>query len=158
MVFFFLELIGKRFTFKLLCISWTEAERFSHEVGIPRDNIYVIPNSITIPKERVDVPDKLGRLEGEIKIGTIGRITYQKTPLLLADIAYDVIRKNPSVHFHFLGAGQHQRHGFGPAGRNGYALHRHRPQRRQRGEVRIAERLVLAGGEGERAGHAATAS
>lgn len=107
MIFFFLELIGKRFTYKLLCISWTEAERFSHEVGIKRESIYVIPNSIFIPKERVEVPDKLGKLEGEIKIGTIGRITYQKNPLLLADIAYDVISKNPIVHFHFLGAGFH---------------------------------------------------
>lgn len=107
MIFFLLELIAKRFTYKLLCISWTEAERFSHEVGIPRDNIYVIPNSIFIPAERVEVPEKLGKLAGDIKIGTIGRITYQKNPLLLADIAYDVISKNPSVHFHFLGAGFH---------------------------------------------------
>ena len=107
MIFFLLELIGKRFTYKLLCISWTEAERFSHEVGIPRENIYVIPNSIYIPAERVEVPDKLGQLAGDIRIGTIGRITYQKNPLLLADIAYDVVRNNPSVHFHFLGAGFH---------------------------------------------------
>ena len=84
-------------------------KRFSHEVGIKAGSafFYVIPNSIFIPAERVEVPDKLGKLEGEIKIGTIGRITYQKNPLLLADIAYDVISKDPGCISIFLGAGFH---------------------------------------------------
>ena len=107
LTFFMLELFAKRFTHKLLCISWTEAERFSHEVGINSENILVIPNSIKIPETPVVVPDKLGQLAGAVKIGTIGRITYQKNPLLLADIVYDVTRKFPDVHFYFLGAGFH---------------------------------------------------
>jgi glycosyltransferase involved in cell wall biosynthesis len=106
-MFFMLELIGKKFTYKLLAISHTEAHRFIHEVGIKAENIFVIPNSLTIPETKIEIPNTLGQLKGNIKIGTIGRITPQKNPLLFADIAYDTIKKFPGAHFYFLGAGFH---------------------------------------------------
>lgn len=106
-LFFILELIGKRFTYKLLCISHTEANRFIHAVGIQAADIFIIPNSLFIPEIPPEIPDTLGPLQGDIKIGTIGRITPQKNPLLFADIAYDTIQQFPEAHFYFLGAGFH---------------------------------------------------
>jgi glycosyltransferase involved in cell wall biosynthesis len=106
-VFFMLELIGKKFTYKLLAISHSEAHRFIYEVGIKAENIFVIPNSLSIPETKIEIPNTLGQLKGNIKIGTIGRITYQKNPLLFADIAYETIKRFPDTHFYFLGAGFH---------------------------------------------------
>lgn len=107
MLFFMLELAGKKFTYKILAISHSEANRLIYEIGISPKDIYVIPNSLNIPDSPEIVPDKLGSLAGEIKIGTIGRLTYQKNPLLFADIANDVLQKFPLAHFYFLGAGMH---------------------------------------------------
>jgi hypothetical protein len=107
LLFFLLELIGKKFTYKLLCISHTEANRFIYAVGIKAKDIFIIPNSLTIPSVPAQIPDTLGLLQGNIKIGTIGRITYQKNPLLFADIAFDTIQQFPDAHFYFLGAGFH---------------------------------------------------
>lgn len=106
-MFFMLELIGKKFTHKVLAISQSEANRCIYEIGHPEKNIYVIPNSLTIPVVPQLVPDKLGKLEGDIKIGTIGRLTPQKNPLLFVEIANSAIKANNKIHFHFLGAGFH---------------------------------------------------
>ena len=108
MIFFLLELLGKKFTHKVLAISQSEANRCIYEIGIKPADIYVIPNSMTIPTVPVLVPDKLGQLEGEVKIGTIGRLTAQKNPILFVDIANGVIKGNNKVHFYFLGAGFHE--------------------------------------------------
>jgi len=107
LLFFLLELIGKKFTYKLLCISHTEANRFIYAVGIKAEDIFIIPNSLFIPPVPPQVPNTLGLLQGGIKIGTIGRITYQKNPLLFADIAFDTVQQFPDAHFYFLGAGFH---------------------------------------------------
>lgn len=106
-MFFLLEIIGKRFTDKLLCISHTEANRFIHAVGIDRADIFVIPNAIPVEKKYPYA--KISEFKGSFKIGTIGRITPQKNPLLFVDVAYDVIRtfEREDVHFYFLGAGFH---------------------------------------------------
>lgn len=106
-MFFILELIGKKFTHKVLAISQSEANRCIYEIGHKEENVFVIPNSMTIPVVPIMVPDKLGTLEGEIKIGTIGRLTPQKNPLQFVDIANGVIKGNNKVHFYFLGAGFH---------------------------------------------------
>jgi len=106
-VFFLLELFAKRFTYKILAISHSEANRCIHEIGVKEENIYVIPNSIALYDLSEPIPNKLAKLEGAMKVGTIGRLTPQKNPLLYVDIAADVIKKFPGVHFYFLGAGYH---------------------------------------------------
>jgi glycosyltransferase involved in cell wall biosynthesis len=106
-VFFALELFAKRYTYKILAISHSEARRCISEIGLKEENIYIIPNSITIYDSSSPVPDKLGRLEGAMKVGTVARLTPQKNPLLFVDIAADVIKKFPEAHFYFLGAGYH---------------------------------------------------
>lgn len=107
MFFFMLELIGKKFMYKMLAVSQSEANRFIYEIGMREENMFVVPNSLVIPEIKTEVPNKLGILEGDIKIGTISRITHQKNPLLFADIVYDVTRKYPNTHFYILGAGFH---------------------------------------------------
>ena len=102
-----LELIGKRLTYKILAISHSEANRCIYEIGIKEENIYIIPNSLTICESPAKVPDKLGPLTGKMKVGTVARLTYQKNPLLFVDIAADTIKKLPGAHFYFLGAGYH---------------------------------------------------
>lgn len=107
LMFFLLEIIGKRFTDKLLCISYTEANRFIHAVGINSADIFVIPNAIPVNEKNSD--ENIPELKGSFKIGTIGRLTPQKNPLLFVDIASDVIHTfdREDVHFYFLGAGFH---------------------------------------------------
>jgi glycosyltransferase involved in cell wall biosynthesis len=107
MMFFSLELFAKRYTHKVLAISHSEANRCIFELGLTEENIYIIPNSLTIYNSPAKVPDKLGPLKGKMKVGTVARLTYQKNPLLFVDIASDVIKKFPDAHFYFLGAGYH---------------------------------------------------
>jgi glycosyltransferase involved in cell wall biosynthesis len=107
LVFFSLELFAKRYTYKILAISHSEAGRCIFEVGLKAEDIYIIPNSLTICDSSPSVPNKLGALPGNMKVGTVARLTYQKNPLLFVDIASDVIKKLPETHFYFLGAGYH---------------------------------------------------
>lgn len=105
-IYFMLEVIGKKFTHKFLAISYTEAYRFIHEVGIPAKDVYIIPNALSIPETfQNNIQSNL--LEGKYKVGTIGRLTQQKNPLLFIDIANEVLQQNPDVHFYFLGSGFH---------------------------------------------------
>ncbi len=107
-LFFMLELFGKKFTYKILAVSYTESNRLVYELGFKRENIFIIPNSLIIT-ELNDVRDKgLYQLETPIKFGTIGRLTPQKNPLLFVDIANGVIKKlGTDAHFYFLGIGEH---------------------------------------------------
>jgi glycosyltransferase involved in cell wall biosynthesis len=91
----------------VLAISHSEANRCIYEIGLKEENIYIIPNSLTIYDLSASVPNKLGALEGTMKVGTVARLTPQKNPLLYVDIAADVIKKLPGAHFYFLGAGYH---------------------------------------------------
>ena len=102
-----LEVIGTKFTHKLLAISHTEAYRFMHEIGIPEKDIYILPNALSLPETCEPGAEKPPSLNRKFKVGTIGRLTYQKNPLLFVDIANEVIKKNPDVHFYFLGKGFH---------------------------------------------------
>jgi glycosyltransferase involved in cell wall biosynthesis len=108
MMFFFLELIGKKFTYRILAVSFTESNKLVYELGHKRENIFVIPNSLIIT-DKIDMRDKgLYKLDTKIKIGTIARLTPQKNPLLFVDIANGVIKKlGNDAHFYFLGVGEH---------------------------------------------------
>lgn len=106
-MFFLLEVIGRKCSYKALAISQSEALRMIYEIGFKKENVFVIPNSLPFPGFPQDIPDNLGRLQGEFKVGTIGRLTQQKDPILFADIANQVIKQNAGAHFYFLGAGYH---------------------------------------------------
>ncbi len=110
-LFFALEKFAGQFSYKLLAISHSEAERLVQDLGQKRENIYVIPNSLVVENyfySSFSNNSNLYNLSGEIKIGTIARLTPQKNPLLFIDIANEVIKKNGNrVHFYFLGVGEH---------------------------------------------------
>ena len=110
-LFFALEKLAGQFTYKLLAISHSEAERLIKDLGQKREDIYVIPNSLVVENyfySSFSNNSNLHSLESEIKIGTIARLTPQKNPLLFIDIANEVIKKEGSrVHFYFLGVGEH---------------------------------------------------
>ncbi len=107
--FFSLEKIAKKFTYKILAISESEAERCVKDLGHKRENIYVIPNSLVIDNYWYNTNNAhLHSLEGKIKIGNIARLTPQKNPLMFVDIANAVIQKTGrDVHFYILGIGEH---------------------------------------------------
>jgi glycosyltransferase involved in cell wall biosynthesis len=110
-LFFALEKFAGYFTYKLLAISHSEAERLVNDLGQKREDIYVIPNSLVVENyfyTAFSNDTNLHTLDGEIKVGTIARLTPQKNPLLFIDIANEVIKKEGSrVHFYFLGVGEH---------------------------------------------------
>lgn len=109
-LFFLLaEVMVKRYTNHLLAVSYSEANRLIYEIGFKPEKVKVILNAISIIPENVSV--NYDNEKDIIKIGTIARLTYQKNPLLLADIAHKVINGGYSfsnkVHFYILGAGMH---------------------------------------------------
>jgi glycosyltransferase involved in cell wall biosynthesis len=109
-LFFALEKFAGNFAYKLLAISHSEAERLVKDLEQRREDIYVIPNSLVIDDYFYNSGNKsrLHTLDGEVKIGTIARLTPQKNPLLFIDIANEVIKKEGNhVHFYFLGVGEH---------------------------------------------------
>ncbi len=107
--FFGLEKFAKKFTYKILAISDSEAERCIKDLGHKRENIFVIPNSLVIDHYWYNTnTSNLHNLAGKIKVGDIARLTPQKNPLLFVDIANAVIKKaGTDVHFYILGIGEH---------------------------------------------------
>ena len=107
--FFNLEKIAKRFTYKILAISESEAARCVNDLGHNTENIYVIPNSLIIDNYWYNTNTaSLHTLQGKWKIGDIARLTPQKNPLLFVEIANAVIKKiGTDVHFYILGIGEH---------------------------------------------------
>lgn len=107
--FFVLEKFAKAFTYKILAISHSEAERCVNDLGHQRENIFIIPNSLIIEKSFYNTnKSHLHHLQGRIKVGNIARLTPQKNPLLFIDIAHKVIEKRGmDIHFYILGIGEH---------------------------------------------------
>lgn len=101
-IFFSLEVIAKRFTDKLLAISNSEANRFINEVGFEKDKVSVVLNGIPL-KPKSNIQPQFFDAFAKYRIGTVSRFAFQKNPLLFADIANDVIREFPDVHFYFIG-------------------------------------------------------
>src|SRR4051794_19512909 len=83
-LFFALEKFAGYFTYRLLAISNSEAVRLVNDLGQKGEDIYVIPNSLVVENYFYHFGDnsKLHKLDGEVKIGTIARLTPQKNPLL----------------------------------------------------------------------------
>lgn len=109
-MFFALEKFAGQFTYKLLAISHSEAQRLVQDLGQKEKNIYVIPNSLVVENYFYQAGNNSRQyaLDGAIKIGTIARLTPQKNPVLFIDIANEVIQKEGRrVHFYFLGVGEH---------------------------------------------------
>jgi glycosyltransferase involved in cell wall biosynthesis len=102
MLFKILEIFARIFTYRVLGCSNSESKRMNIDLKIPVSKINTLPNAISIE----NINSKNEKTADTIKIGTIGRLTYQKNPLLLVNIANQTLKKYPNAEFSILGAGQ----------------------------------------------------
>lgn len=100
-VYYLLEYIAKSWTYKVVAVSYSEANRAYLELGYNYEKVCVIPNSINIKSQN---PRKYPTVHN---IGMIARLTYQKNPLMFLRIANKIIQKYNSISFSILGAGLH---------------------------------------------------
>lgn len=84
-----------------LAVSNSEAERLINEVYYQKQKVIYVQNFVKVPSELNRNYDLRNR------VGMIGRITYQKNPLLYLKIAKAITRDLPDVKFILLGAGIH---------------------------------------------------
>jgi glycosyltransferase involved in cell wall biosynthesis len=99
-LFVFLEKITKNFSNIFLAVSFSEASRAELEIGYQKRKIITIQNSIEVKKN-----DFLPMNIPLHKIGMIGRLIYQKNPLMFLKVALLVHKDFPNVQFELLGAG-----------------------------------------------------
>jgi len=93
----------KKFTDKILAVSHSESKILQEQLGYNFNDIFVIPNSLIIQENKSYIEKGLYKLDAKLKVGTIGRLTPQKNPLLFTDIAADVINAlGNEVHFLFF--------------------------------------------------------
>jgi glycosyltransferase involved in cell wall biosynthesis len=104
-IFFILENIAKRFTYRILGCSYSESLRMNVELGIPLEKIDTLLNAIPIDDNIHLENRKTFDACSSVKIGTISRLTHQKNPLLLVEIARHILQKHHSAEFSILGAG-----------------------------------------------------
>lgn len=100
MLFFMLECISRNWSNVLLAVSHSEANRAGFEIGYKPGKVKVIMNSI-YSNGHVSKRD----YDNNYRIGMIGRLTYQKNPMLFMDIAETLLWKYPNLQFKILGAG-----------------------------------------------------
>lgn len=100
LVFYFLEFLAKSWTNVLLSVSYSEANRAIFEVGYNENKVQTILNAVPVSD---DLPFR--NYSSCKKIGMIGRLTYQKNPLLFLEVAAKLLSKYPFLEFSILGAG-----------------------------------------------------
>lgn len=102
LVFFVLERMIRNWTTLLLAISYSEANSAIIEVGFKKGLVKVVLNSIPI---NTDLPER--NFTNCNHVSMIGRLTYQKNPLLFLEIANQLCNEFSDLHFSILGAGIH---------------------------------------------------
>ena len=98
--FFLLECISRTWCTVLLAVSHSEANRAGFEIGYKPGKVKVIMNSIYSNGQLISRD-----YDSNYRIGMIGRLTYQKNPMLFMDIAEVLLKKYPNLQFSILGAG-----------------------------------------------------
>lgn len=78
---------------------------------VPKSQIQIMKNAVDafLFSYNVEKRNKLRKeygLEGKTVIGTVGRLIYQKNPLFLLDIFYEVAREIPEAVLLFVGQGK----------------------------------------------------
>jgi glycosyltransferase involved in cell wall biosynthesis len=99
-IFIYMEIISKYLTDMLLAVSNSEAQRAEFEVGYKKKKISTIKNSIIVEKN-----DLLPNNFNSQKIGMVGRLIYQKNPLMFFKVASLIHKDFPDIKFELLGAG-----------------------------------------------------
>lgn len=97
-LFLFIEKMTK-FNSYVLGVAKSESDRAINEVGYKVDKVFYVNNF-------VEVPQLLERdYYTRNKIGMIGRLAYQKNPILFLQIAKAIHKSYPEYKFILLGAG-----------------------------------------------------
>lgn len=104
-VFKFIEK-STRLNSSILAVAGSEAERAVNEVGYKKNKAFVVENYINIHKDDGATHNKRS-YELRYNVGMIGRLTFQKNPLLYFELAKRVSKVFPNVKFILLGAGYH---------------------------------------------------
>jgi glycosyltransferase involved in cell wall biosynthesis len=99
-VFKFIEKATK-FNSSLLGVAKSEAEKAIIDVGYKREKAFVVENYIKAQEHNKR------NYELRQNVGMIGRLTFQKNPLLYFEMARRVSKVFPNVKFTLLGAGYH---------------------------------------------------
>ena len=99
-LFISLEKLVKNIANTFLAVSYTEAKRAEIDIGYPKDKIFTVQNSIEV-KELDLLPMNIPLR----RIGMIGRLIYQKNPLMFLKVALLVHKDYPDIQFELLGAG-----------------------------------------------------
>lgn len=100
--FILIERFLKHFTYRLLAVSQSEANRALKEIGYHKEQIFVAPNSVNLPKIKKE------DYELKMNIGMVGRLTHQKNPLEFIKLAMHFhTTQNKNVKFILLGGGFH---------------------------------------------------
>ena len=111
--FFLIEVMVKPFTDFILCVSHSEKNRMQYELGFDSNKIAVVMNATNIsPVENLKSIPTTPLIKNDIiKVGTIARLTYQKNPLFLVQVANKMINSNlqyaKKLHFYIYGSGLH---------------------------------------------------
>jgi len=101
-LFYSLEFLFKKKVNVLLAVSYSEYDRAIHELRYPKERVSVVLNSITTSDVAIERDYANCRT-----IGMIGRLTYQKNPLLFLELAREIKKKYPHIKFRLIGAGYH---------------------------------------------------
>jgi len=96
--YFIVEKITMFIPNKLLAVSKSELKRAVEELKYDNGKVTYIPNSIYVGNYHARSP----KIK---KVGMIGRLIYQKNPLMFLKAAYNVHIELPDVKFELLGAG-----------------------------------------------------
>jgi glycosyltransferase involved in cell wall biosynthesis len=90
-----------RFKAYILAVSGSEFKRAIEEVGYNPQKTFVVSNFTNVSKDI----NRSYNLRN--RVGMIGRLSFQKNPLLFLDLARQVSLELPDVKFILLGAGYH---------------------------------------------------
>ena len=84
------------------------ARDYAKWLQLPIERIKVIPNGLDFSSDGKSAVPDAGRSrvqEGKIVVGTVGRIAEEKRPYLWLEIASNILKKRPDVHFVWAGDG-----------------------------------------------------
>jgi glycosyltransferase involved in cell wall biosynthesis len=100
--FLALERLARHWCRNLIACSQSEADRAVGEVGYRRSQVVVIPNSVDPFLLASSLPSLAA---SKTTLAWIGRLVYQKNPMMFLDLAEILLKRRPDFKFLMKGAG-----------------------------------------------------
>lgn len=103
----FLEKLCAKFSTKIICVSEKVKEDGLKREIAQESKFLVIKNGISfkVKEEREKMRKRLNIKEDEVVVGMVGRLAYQKDPLLFLKVAIEVQKEFPQTKFILIGGG-----------------------------------------------------